>query len=308
MLDEIWKDQKDFNKNFFPPAEDFAERSRQTKEFVLHMMSELDELLRATVWKLHRRTDVLPNREQVKNELTDILKYLISLYLVWDVSPEEALQDYWRKSMVVRQRYAEEYVKNLDGKIVLVDIDGVLADYVTGFIDWISQFYNKGIAEGFVDRRKWMNAVSMGLDEQVWQELKHQFRTRGGKRKLPLLPMSKEFLDMCRSLGYKIVLLTSRPIDRYPNIYTDTLEWLKLNNLPFDFIWWSLDKAETVLSKNIRPNIVFAVDDDLRYVTKYSELGIKTFWITDKTTPDMAGVERVPDLRRLMSKLQKEDV
>ena len=281
-LNKIWQDQEDFNRNFLPaPEGDFNEQSRQTKEYALHLISEVDELLRASIWKFHRKNKLKPNREQIKNELTDILKYLISLYITWEISPAEVIQDYWRKSMVVRQRYSEEFVSNLEGRIVLCDIDGVLADYYTGFLGWVIFNYpnlESKCAE-MIGSPVWLCARSMGVDEQVWQEIKHHFRTSKGKLLLPAYPGAKEFLEYCRSKQYKIVLLTSRPIDVYPNIYTETLEWLKMKEIPFDFIWWASDKAEKVLSEDIRPNIVMAIDDDDKYIQKYDDMGIKSYHI-----------------------------
>lgn len=286
-LEKIWKDQEEFNRNFVSaPGGDFNEQSRQTKEYALHLISEVDELLRSSIWKFHRKNNLKPNREQIKNELTDILKYLLSLYITWDISPTEAIQDYWRKSMVVRQRYSEEYVGNLEGKIVLCDIDGVLADYYSGFLKWISIHY-PGLSsrcKEMITNVIWLCASSLGVDEQVWQEIKHHFRTSKGKLTLPVYSGAKEFLEYCRSKQYKIVLLTSRPIDRYPNIYTETLEWLKLKDLPFDYIWWATDKAEKILSENIRPNIIMALDDDLKYIHRYNELGIKSIWVHPNTS------------------------
>ncbi len=313
-LNKIWKDQADFNLNFFPPASSFEEQSRQTKEMVLHTMSELDELLRTTVWKTHRRQNVQPNIEQVKNELTDILKYWISLALIWGVTPEDAIADYWRKSMVCRQRYAEEYLRNLEGQIVICDIDGVLADYVSGFLAWTSnhqpELFNRCADLNRQDTNLWLNASSLGVSEDVWQELKHRFRTSRGKLSLPVYDGAKELLSACRAKGLKIVLLTSRPIDKYPNIYTDTLEWLINNELEHDFIWWSQDKAETLLSKNIKANVAFAIDDDTRFITSYTAMGIRSFWINRyKSVQSFSPqyVKEVSSLTDIVRYLEKEE-
>ena len=133
-LNEMWSEQVDFNGNFFTPASSVSEQSRQTKEFILHLHSELDELLRSTVWKVHRQVGQKPNPAQIRNELTDILKYWISLCIVWGVSPEEAVKDFWRKSMVCRQRYSEEFVTNLNRPSAIFDIDHVLCKYADGLL------------------------------------------------------------------------------------------------------------------------------------------------------------------------------
>lgn len=307
-LNEIWKDQHEFNQNFFSDPETYQEQSRQTKEFLIHMMSEMDELLRCTEWKPHRKINPSPNREQVKNELTDMLKYWISLCQVWGVTPEEAVADYWRKSMVVRQRYSEEFCQNIEGEIALVDIDGVLADYHRGISQWIMKHYPELIpnVQVCLDENRWIDSTSLEIDDQRWQELKHEFRTTRGKLEIPTVPFARDFLESCKEADLTIVLLTSRPIQEYPNIYTDTLEWLRNNHLPFDYLWWAVDKKEAILSKNIRTKIKFAIDDDPKYVLPYSRMGIPCFWLDwmnpkhkDVDVPE--GVTRIQDLGQILN-------
>ncbi len=309
-LDPIWKDQAEFNQHFFPPSGTFEEQSRQTKEFVLCIMSELDELLRAIKWKSHRRTNVKPNVDQIRNELTDIWKYLISLALVWKVSPEDMLRDYWRKSMVCRQRYSEEFIQELTGSIVICDIDGVLADYYVGLLRWIAQKYptleTRALAwvKNSGEMRPWLNAEHLGVDEQRWQEIKHDFRVSRGKVGLPCYPDSSRLLTRVKADGHKVVLLTSRPIEEYPNVYTDTLEWLHLHHIPFDFIWWSKDKGEKILEKGIRSLVQYVVDDDLNYARQMAKLGLKVYYVNQEVPSESgwgsSGVLHVHSLKQLM--------
>jgi FMN phosphatase YigB (HAD superfamily) len=284
-LIEIWKDQKRFNKNFWPdPKDDPETQTAQTKEFVLLLMSELDELLRTTAWKKHRKQNVLLNPAQIKNELTDIFKYWLSLCQVWGFSPEDMVADYWRKSMVVEQRYSEEHVLQLKGPIALVDIDGVLANYREGVLEFLrkSERYVPGIkekAEEFLkaEETPYVNASLFGLEEKVWQVLKHKYRVSGGKFEIDCYDDAEDFLVDLRLQGYQTVLITSRPIDRYPNIFSDTMFWLRSYNLHVDAIWWAMDKKEKVSWEGIVPKVAFAVDDELENCEKFASLGIQTY-------------------------------
>ena len=132
MLRKIWADQRDFNKFFWPDPNELPEQHRQTKEFCLCLHSEITELLRKVVWKKHSPAEGGDNVVAIREELSDIFKYLISLWQVWDVTPAQAMADYWRKSMICRQRHSQEFIQELDN-VVVVDIDNVLADYTQGF-------------------------------------------------------------------------------------------------------------------------------------------------------------------------------
>lgn len=283
-LARIWDEQADFNRLFRKDAETFDDRTALTKEFVLQIMSECDELLRHTTWKPHRKDDVRENLPSIKMELVDIFKNWLTLVQGWGFTPEQMVEAYWHKSMICRQRYAEEWLLRLDRDAVVIDIDNVLCDYVRGVGEWFKR--NTLLTPDQLHRlnalihdRGWLSAGALNMDPRHYQELKHKFRLSGLKATLPLMPGAREFLDWCRSQGWLIVLLTSRPIDEYPNLYTDTLLWLQVHHLPYDFVWWGNNKADRLL----RPqngeyrHIRFAVDDDVSYCGEYGNLGVRAY-------------------------------
>jgi hypothetical protein len=279
-------DQRDFNRNFWLKPGSFDDRSAQTKEFTLMAFNELSSVLDKIHFKIHRREDVRENRPAVLEELTDVWKYLLSMMQVWDVTPEEFIEMYWRKSMVVRQRFSEEFLKQIKGPCAIVDIDNVLCDYVDGFLDWIDETYSE-LSENVacVDRTSYLTCHSLQIDDQRWQEIKHHFRTSGAKSRLPLINGAQAFMESLKRLGLTIVVLTSRPIDQYPNMYADTLEWLSWHDLPYDHVWWSPDKKEKVLEHGIRHLVKFAVDDELRFCERLADLGIQTYWFNKNGNP-----------------------
>jgi len=75
-------------------------------------------------------------------------------------------------------------------------------------------------------------------------------------------------------------------VDRYPNIFTDTLSWLDAMQLPFDHLWWATDKSDRLEEAHVqmRSQIVFAVDDDKKFVAQFRSKGIKTYWL-DRSLP-----------------------
>lgn len=303
----IWEDQAAFNLLFRQPPADAAEMADQVRDWTLYTESELHELLGTTEWKRHRRISVQENRAHRFEEGADVLKCVLSVLQVIGMTPEDAIEQYWRKTAVVRNRYAEEWTKRVEAPSAIIDIDSVLADYITGICDWLLMHCNEVDPYRIAclrDRGGWVNARSVGLSEERWQYYKHRFRISGAKRHLPVYADAKPFLERLHDHGLQIILLTSRPIDRYPNLYTDTLLWLQDRQLPFDFIWWSHDKAERVLDGRVQEHIHLVVDDDPKYINQFSALGLSCYWLTrhiacisDDATPN---VQRVSSLSAVL--------
>lgn len=286
-LNSVWKDQADFNTHFREaPAPTFEQRTADTKELVLHLISECDELLRASgAWKPHRRETVRENPRAVLTELIDIFKYTVSIAQVHGFTVDDFLAMYWEKSMVVRQRYSQEFVQTLDRPFVIVDIDNVLADYIQDFVQWA---YNKRwitteIVVRFRDRPQYVDANSLGVSSSNYEKMKHEYRISGRHADLSLMPGTSEFMAWLKSKPWGIILLTARPIDKYPNLYGETLRWVLKHNLPGDFIWWARDKGQFVMEKGVVDQIVFAVDDEEGFAWQLSQQGIVTYHLT--TTP-----------------------
>lgn len=289
-LRAIWEDQAAFNLLFRDPPQTPGDLAKQVRDFTLLTESELHELLRCTQWKSHRRYHVAHNDGHMQDEAADIFKCVVSIFQILGMRPEDLVNAYWQKTMVVRQRYREEWTDRLDGPCAVIDIDNVLADYINGFGSWLLNTQSMIVADQdrlrvLMKQGAYLTAAAMQVEDDTWQRWKHAFRTSGGKRTLPVMPGAKDFLQRLQTLGYRIVLLTSRPIDRYPNIYTDTLLWLQAHELPFDFIWWSHDKAERVLEGDIRSKIHLFVDDDSRFIQQMARLGIRSYWLTNSAAP-----------------------
>ena len=160
---------------------------------------------------------------------------------------------------------------------VVIDIDGILANYRLGILYWIRQSvpeFAHMANQHLKVEDTWIDAESMHMTYDRWLDTLEFFRMSGGKRTIPMFEGAQELLAYCRKQNYKIVLLTSRPIDICSNIYGDTLLWLRDNQLPFDILHWSKSKAEMVHKMRIPKETVFAIDDELKHVIDYAKLGI----------------------------------
>jgi hypothetical protein len=331
-LKAMYEDQRAFNQQIFPASltcptdtEEDANRFRlRLKDLALGMIEETGEFLRTFEWKSHRRRQgKLQNVAHSHEELVDMFKYWLSCAELAEFPIDQLEELYYAKSRVVQYRYQEEWMQAIDGPCVLVDIDNVLADYIHGICTWakehapallkLSNTLTIRLADN-LDRLRashdYVNATSVGLSASEWNAVKHGFRTQGGKRTLPVFPDAMIFLDWCRRQDWKIILVTSRPIDRYPNIFTDTITWLHSNDLPFDYLWWADDKAnrlEEYEHVSLRSHVVFAVDDDMRFINQYLSKGIKAYWLNRKGAENSDGLLIVKSLTQVIAREGEED-
>lgn len=295
MIDrKAWEDQKEFNAQLRTLPTTYEERVNLTKEFSLHMITEIAETLESCgIWEMHRaRHEEKYNPENVRRQLIDQFKYWMSIAQVWGFTIEEMERAYWRKSASVRQRFVEEHIHQIqDREIAVLDIDNVLTDYTLGFGRWLLArmdwyFEDKQLGNDVVVRlqnamahRLYMNEDQLGIPHKTWVHIQHDFRISGVMADMPQMPGAQKFVQRLHDQNLVVVALTSRPIDEYPNLYDDTVEWFKNNDITIDYIWWGVDKAEK-LAQNLStlPNIRFAIDDDIRYLQQYTRMGVRTIY------------------------------
>lgn len=108
-LANIWETQKEFQKNFYDLENlSEADKIKLTKEFILSMHRELGEVLNEIPWKLHRANDKEYSVEHIQEELIDVQKFLMNLFLIWGMTPETFYDIFMKKSAIVQARYDEE--------------------------------------------------------------------------------------------------------------------------------------------------------------------------------------------------------
>ena len=277
MLNKIWENQKNFNKNFVD-YDNLTDELRQehTKEYVLMLIDETIELLNEINYKQHRMPKDTLTISNIREEWIDTFKYWLSIGLIWGWTPKTFVDAYFDKSLVVEQRHKQELELDLkkDERIIGVDIDGVLADYPVSFQNFIKS--ETGI---------WVDVNSYDLYEAYEQvisrtdmiQLKHKYRESGQKRYIPICEGAVQFLNNMKKQEYTIVLLTSRPYEQYERIFGDTIHWLHKNKLQYDAILWDEEKNYKAISQF--PNMKFMVEDNLKFANNVAKLGYKVYLI-----------------------------
>ena len=110
-LKKIFKEQKDFQKNFYDPDNmTEEEKVNYSKEFILCAHRELGEILNILPWKSHRNLKNIDiNLDELREEIIDSFKFLLNLCVIWGMTAEEFESLFFKKSKIVRQRYENEF-------------------------------------------------------------------------------------------------------------------------------------------------------------------------------------------------------
>jgi len=279
-LRRIWKRQAEFNRHFQNLGSlTQIDKEMLTKDFVLYIQDELMELLKNLSWKTHRRESANVIEANIREEIIDIFKYWNGIALIWDMTPIDFLTEWERKTAVVEQKYEQEFSNPWDpNKYVgcaVVDIDGVLADYMNGMFAFIKAKTGVEIPP-LQDQREFYAHVGRFIGHERAYELKHQFRETGIESEgLEVIPGALDFMNRLRDLKYYILLMTARPYKKYKRIMADTIGWLHRHGLPYHSILFDENKEDRIIKDYSFAS--FVVEDTLENAIKIASKGIYVF-------------------------------
>lgn len=158
--------------------------------------------------------------------------------------------------------------KNENKKVVIVDIDNVLADYGGDFLRWAT---NGQLSPAPSDLTSLHLNDILQLDPDDYASLKDEWRSGGYKRTMTMLPGAHGALRRLND-WYRVCLISSRPVEVYPRIDDDTRYWLQSNNLlqyVYDIIY-AQDKFGEVNRSFNKGEVVAIFDDDPKNLVKFA--------------------------------------
>lgn len=213
-------------------------------DMTTYLMHEVMDFLESRKYKKHHIKGVQLSRSTQIYELVDIQKYLISLALALSVTPDEWIEYFKSKTMVVADKWRQENT-DLSGDIIVCDIDDVL-----------TKFKEAQEELDFDNRQFIIEETSFYRDLQPKPE--------------SILAIQELFRR-----GYKIVLATSRKAFRSKVIEVHTIEWLHDYGVPYEMILWGHDKVENVKRLGIVP--VCVIDNSAKHALDFADEGWTTY-------------------------------
>lgn len=312
----IWEDQFKFNKRLFKDYNldinslSVKEKTKWVKDFYLHINKELINIVECIPnWKMHyinneNESEIISSN--LIEEYVDVFKYFMGLGQVLGISLDDIIKGYKNKTEVVRQKYLQnkKVYKLREKEVILFDIDGVINNYPTCYLDWVRN--QKGLDF------KSMEEIKSKIDLKTYEQFKQEYRLSGEKRSQPINKDTVKLMTTLKNQGETIILFTNRPVTKYKIIYSDTLFWLKKNKIPFAAIYWSDFNQKNDIYK-LKLKIKFIVEDDLNNAKNFNHEGYKVFLLNnidnqDKTYKNKLFVRIKNPLEILEQKILKSKV
>lgn len=231
-LKKLWSDQIAYNQKI-REKERTDDKEYWTKQYLLGIVSEVDEILQEINWKIHRRGHPT-NQHNLARELADMTKYLWCLWELHGFSAQDMLQFVAEKSKELEQRHEQEFNYKLapGAPVIITDIDGTIGDWRKAFIQWLNKNSNRPQDAVPIDAGKSMAIeMDLGIPYPEYLMYKERFETEGGYRLLKPYPDAKKFLDEKSYNGTEVIAYTARPAGQYGRIWSDTWDWILKHQL-----------------------------------------------------------------------------
>ena len=111
QFEEMYRLQKIMREFFMKYTKlGMKNQHERTEYYCMSIISEACELLEnVRGWKPHQRNTPPVDMANVHEELSDMMHFLLNLYLEWDIDTETAYEDYHKKHMINRKRQQDGY-------------------------------------------------------------------------------------------------------------------------------------------------------------------------------------------------------
>lgn len=275
LLQRLWNSQQDYNNQI--KLARGGDITYWNKQYLLGLVSEVDEVLREIDWKDHRNLAVLSDERNLALELADLTKFIISLWQHNGYSLSELLYYTNLKTDALAAQYRMDFVPIPEGApIILTDIDGTLGNFRGYFRTWLRD--NFGIEYDPDNSESLLFDVDHGIAYPVYHNYKEQFEAEGGYRNLPpytdAIFMVNELQDTYQQ-ELAVIAYTARPAGRYKYIWIDTYQWLLEQGIEPTQLHIGGEERVLLAAKyqKLGHNIVM-LDDDPAIIRRASAAGI----------------------------------
>lgn len=256
-----------------------SERAAQFDELLLGLHEEVGELARECRRRPHVVRQERGHKGNAAEEAVDVLKYLLAICQLLDVTPQQLVNRFEAKSLAVRQKVMQ-YRVELEGRRVFVtDLDGCVAD--------LSPFM---AATGGQYGGEHVGKLSTEDLKAAWYE-------GGGFLTLPLIEGALNCIREARAQGCLIAIITARPVWEHARTRPDTVAWLHDYGVPYDILLFNKDKWDALYQSVLPAKVVAFVEDRSKHVDELVSHHVKPVFLVDQ--PWNQEVAEHPDVTRV---------
>lgn len=274
----LWLAQRSYNDRIRREQIDAEDqRTYWSKQYLLGLVSEVDEVLNSMSWKRHRRQDPKLAQQNIGLEIADLLKYVISLAEIWDISPDRLVELALDKSDTLQRMLDMEQtpLPLSDARYLICDLDGTIADWRQSFIRWAT---DRGVYFRRPDPEETlMLDVDCGLPYDQYNELKQLFELEGGYANLIPYKDGVETVKAMQRDGVYLVVYTARPGQRLKQIWHETYFWLEKHGIRPDYLTIGAEARLIHTLSLWRRNDVVMFEDNPELMLRAANSGIPVF-------------------------------
>ena len=156
--------------------------------------------------------------------------------------------------------------------ILILDIDGVLADYEGGLLKFARNNY--GLSFNTIDEMKEY------LCRYDYEQMKKNYRNSGYKEKLLMISDSipQNISDIMKK-GVMVCMVTSRQKEQFKRVEKDTINWLKKNGIKYDAIFFTGLKYMVALAGKFHGIKSFAIEDSKQQALGLANHGVVVYYL-----------------------------
>ncbi len=172
------------------------------------------------------------------------------------------------------------------------DIDGIITDYPNCFLNFFNSTLNTNFS---IDDLKLLK----DSDFSLYSDIKNKYRLSKYKYSLPVNALIKDIINNLSGY-YGIVILTTRPFEKYEEMYDNTYNWLINSGINFNY----LEKKNFSSFERFSP--IIHIDDELDHVYEFINHFTSTNFIIKNTFVDkVIGFENLDQLPLIIKHILK---
>lgn len=182
-------------------------------------------------------------------------------------------------------------------KVCFFDLDGILNYYPQTWMDFVNNIDRERCPFPKFDD---LFVMKHTIPYQLYKDLKKEYRTCGVKETFELRSGAIGIFEKLKESGFKVVIISSRPVHQYPQLVAQTVHWLDKKIPIYDEIVFEDKKFIPVLSKY--PFLKFGVEDNRYYANLIAIWGYKMYLLNNKYNQGElhANVIRIDSLKEIV--------